>query len=262
MTAANDEAIRAAADRLITAFETGEPIEPLRDSIPDMTVDDAYAVQVMLQDALVPKRGAVVGRKIGLTSLAMQKQLGVDSPDFGFLTEDMVHWGDTTVPAANFISPKVEPEFAFKLNKDLAGPGVTREQAIDAIESVHAAIEIIDSRVKDWNIRLVDTVSDNASCGAVVIGTEPLAVSASDLEPVACSILIDGEKVASGTGADVLGDPIEPLVWLANILGERGVTIGAGEVVIPGSFTAAQVVTAGSTATADFGELGTISVTF
>ena len=217
---------------------------------------------MLLQAELTKTRGAVVGRKIGLTSRAMQKQLGVDSPDFGFLTESMIHWNDSTVPAAEFISPKIEPEFAFKLNKDLSGPGVTAEQAIDAIESVHAAIEIIDSRVKDWNIRLVDTVSDNASCGAVVIGSEPLAVSAGNLKPVPCTLLIDGENKGSGTGADVLGDPIEPMVWLANILGERGVGLKAGDIVIPGSFTAAAPVEAGSTATADFGDLGKISVTF
>lgn len=262
MTAAKDEAIRAAADRLITAFETGEPTEPIRDTVPDMTLDDAYAVQVLLEKALTPTRGAVVGRKIGLTSKAMQDQLGVDSPDFGFLTEDMLHFDDSTVPAAGFISPKVEPEFAFKLNKRLAGPGVTREQAVDAIESVHAAIEIIDSRVKDWNIRLVDTVSDNASCGAVVVGRHALDVDPGNLMDVPCTLVIDHQDVASGTGADVLGDPIEPMVWLANILGERGAAINAGDIVIPGSFTAAHVVRAGSTATADFGELGSISVTF
>ncbi|GAA1709449.1 2-keto-4-pentenoate hydratase [Propioniferax innocua] len=262
MTAAKDEAIRAAADRLIEAFATGEPTDPIRDSVPDMTLDDAYEVQVLVEQALVKTRGAVVGRKIGLTSKAMQEQLGVDSPDFGFLTEDMMHYGDSTVLAENFISPKVEPEFAFKLNKRLAGPGVTREDAVAAIESVHPAIEIIDSRVRDWNIRLVDTVSDNASCGAVVIGSEPLDVDPNNLMPVACSIVIDGKQIASGTGADVLDDPIAPMVWLANILGERGVAMNAGDIVIPGSFTAAQVVESGSTATADFGELGSISVTF
>ena len=134
--------------------------------------------------------------------------------------------------------------------------------AVAAIESVHPAIEIIDSRVKDWNIRLVDTVSDNASCGAVVLGREALDVDPDNLLDVACAIVIDGEELARGAGADVLGDPIEPLVWLANILGERGAAIEAGDVVIPGSFTAAQVVQAGSTATADFGDLGKISVTF
>lgn len=262
MTAAKDDAIRATAERLITAFDSGKPTDPIRDTVPDMTLDDAYAVQLLVQDALVKRDGPVVGRKIGLTSKAMQKQLGVDSPDFGFLTEAMMHVGDSTVPAGNFISPKVEPEFAFRLNTRLAGPGVTREQAVAAIESVHPAIEIIDSRVKDWNIRLVDTVSDNASCGAVVLGGEALDVDPDNLLDVACSIVVDGEELASGTGADVLGDPIEPLVWLANILGERGAAIEAGDVVIPGSFTAAQVVRAGSTATADFGDLGKISVTF
>ncbi|WP_427132303.1 2-keto-4-pentenoate hydratase [Pseudarthrobacter sp. S9] len=227
-----------------------------------MTLQDAYDVQdAQLQHHLTSGR-VLVGRKIGLTSLAMQKQLGVDSPDFGFFFEDMVHHDGADISASNFIQPKVEPEFGFVLKHSLQGPGVTLEQAAAAIDAVYPAIEIIDSRITDWDIKLVDTVADNASCGAIAVGSTALDVDPSVLMEISCSLVIDGQTMGTGTGADVMGNPVAPLAWLANVLGEQGVVLDSGQLILPGSFTKAEPVTAGSTAAADFGPLGKLTINF
>lgn len=259
---ARREKVAQFAYDLITATTSGQAILPLRERFEGLDLDDAYAIQDgQLQHHLAAGR-VLAGRKVGLTSLAMQKQLGVDSPDFGFFFTDMVHHEDATIPANSFISPKVEPEFGFVLKETLTGPGVTREQAAAAIGEVYPAIEIIDSRIEDWDIKLVDTVADNASCGAIVVGTTALDVSVANLSEVSCSLVIDGETVATGKGSAVMGDPIAPLAWLANVLGEQGVALEAGQLILPGSFTSAMPVVADSTATADFGELGKLTVNF
>ncbi|MGJ9404475.1 2-keto-4-pentenoate hydratase [Arthrobacter sp. KK5.5] len=260
--ATRDEQMRRLADELLDATETLEPVAPLRDRVIDMTLEDAYAVQTHQLERHLADGRVLAGRKVGLTSLAMQKQLGVDSPDFGFFFEDMVHHEGAKLPAGAFIAPKVEPEFGFVLKETLRGPGVTVEQARAAIGSVYAAIEIIDSRVENWDIRLVDTVADNASCGAIAVGTTPLDVAVEDLAGVECSLLIDGERRETGTGDAVMGDPVAPLAWLANVLGEQGVALEAGQLVLPGSFTKALPVEVGSSATADFGSLGSLTINF
>ena len=259
---ARREVIAQFAHDLINATTSGQAILPLRERFEGLDLDGAYAVQDgQLQHHLAAGR-VLAGRKVGLTSLAMQKQLGVDSPDFGFFFTDMVHHEDAQIATGSFISPKVEPEFGFVLKETLTGPGVSREQAAAAIGGVYAAIEIIDSRISDWDIRLVDTVADNASCGAIAVGTTPLDVRVEDLGSVECSLLIDGHVVESGTGTDVMGDPVAPLAWLANVLGEQGVSLEAGQLILPGSFTKAMPVVADSTATADFGSLGSLSISF
>lgn len=256
------ELIKRLANELIKASEELSVVPPLRDRVLNMDLADAYQVQdLQLQHHLAAGR-TLAGRKVGLTSLAMQEQLGVDSPDFGYFFTDMVHNEDANIPADSFISPKVEPEFGFVLKETLTGPGVTREQAAAAIGEVYAAIEIIDSRIEDWDIKLVDTVADNASCGAIAVGTTALDVSVEDLAEVSCSLLIDGESVATGKGAAVMGDPIAPLAWLANILGEQGVSLEAGQLILPGSFTGAVPVVANTSATADFGDLGKLTINF
>lgn len=254
--------LQGLADELREATRTGVPVANLRDRLPGMDLRDAYAIQTHQLEALRAEGRRVVGRKVGLTSLAMQEQLGVDSPDFGYLLDDMVHGDDASFSPDAFISPKVEPEFAFVLGSPLSGPGVTREDAVAAIGEVRPAIEVIDSRIQDWDIRLVDTVADNASCGAVAVGSTALAVYPADLAGVRCVLRVDGEEREAGDGAAVMGDPIAPLVWLANVLGEQGVGLEAGQIVIPGSFTKALPVRSGERVTADFGDLGSLSVTF
>lgn len=262
--AVSQELLEASANALLQAYTTKLPVEPPRNNIAGMSLDDAYAIQNLQLQRQLGEGRILAGRKIGLTSHAMQKQLGVDSPDFGYFFEDMVHRGDATISmsAGQFISPKVEPEFGFVLKSPLQGPGVTLEQAIDAIGEVYPAIEIIDSRIANWDITLVDTVADNASCGAIAVSTTPLNISAHQLAGVECSLLIDGHVTHSGIGTDVLGHPVAPLTWLANVLGARGVALEAGQLVLPGSFTKAMPVVADSSATADFGSLGALTINF
>ena len=247
---------------LLAATESLAPVAPLRDRLDGMTLADAYYVQTVQLEHHSAAGRVLAGRKVGLTSLAMQKQLGVDSPDFGFFFEDMVHYDGANIPASGFIQPKVEPEFGFVLKHALQGPGVTLEQAAAAIDAVYPAIEIIDSRITNWDIKLVDTVADNASCGAIAVGSAPLDVDPAALLEVTCSLVIDGEVTGSGTGADVMGNPVAPLAWLANVLGQEGVALEAGQLILPGSFTKAEPVTAGSTVVADFGPLGALTIHF
>ena len=255
-------ALQQFAEELLAATETLIPVAPLRDRLEGMTLADAYYVQTVQLEHHRAAGRVLAGRKVGLTSLAMQKQLGVDSPDFGFFFEDMVHCDGAVISASAFISPKVEPEFGFVLKHSLQGPGVTLEQAAAAIGAIYPAIEIIDSRIANWDIKLVDTVADNASCGAIAVGATPLDLDPTALLDVSCSLVIDGEVTGSGSGADVMGNPVAPLAWLANVLGEEGVALEAGQLILPGSFTKAEPVNAGSTAVADFGPLGSLTIHF
>jgi 2-keto-4-pentenoate hydratase len=250
------------AAELLDATTSLTPVAPLRDRLDHMDLADAYYVQTAQLEHHLAAGRVLAGRKVGLTSLAMQRQLGVDSPDFGFFFEDMVHGDGARIPVSGFIQPKVEPEFGFVLKHPLQGPGVTLEQAAASIGAVYPAIEIIDSRITDWDIRLVDTVADNASCGAIAVGSVPLDVDPAALLDVSCSLVIDGEVTGSGTGTDVMGHPVAPLAWLANVLGEQGVALEAGQLILPGSFTQAMPVVADSTATADFGPLGSLTIHF
>jgi 2-keto-4-pentenoate hydratase len=260
--AAHQAALNHLATELLDATTTLASVAPLRDRLEGMDLADAYYVQTeQLQQHLAAGR-VLAGRKVGLTSFAMQQQLGVESPDFGFFFEDMVHRDGARIPVSGFIQPKVEPEFGFVLKERLQGPGITLEQAAAAIGSVYPAIEIIDSRITDWDIRLVDTVADNASCGAIAVGTHPLDVDPSALLDITCSLVINGKVTGSGSGADVMGNPVAALAWLANVLGEQGVALEAGQLILPGSFTKAEPVTAGSTAVADFGPLGSLTIHF
>lgn len=250
------------ATELLDAATTLVPVAPLRDRLDGMDLADAYYVQTAQLEHHLAAGRVLAGHKVGLTSLAMQKQLGVDSPDFGFFFEDMVHHDGARIPACGFIQPKVEPEFGFVLKSRLQGPGVTLEQAAAAIGAVYPAIEIIDSRITDWDIKLVDTVADNASCGAIAVGTHPLDVDPSALLAIECSLVIDGQVLGTGTGADVMDNPVAPLAWLANVLGEQGVALEAGQLILPGSFTKAEPVRPGSTAVADFGPMGSLTIHF
>lgn len=255
-TSVEEDRYRKVASGLAAAYLSRQPVEPPRDQIPGLDLQGAYRIQQLQQAAFESAGRRVVGRKIGLTSLAMQRQLGVDSPDFGFVTDDLVFEHDTEIELDRFISPKVEPELGFVLARDVS-PGESIQEIAGAVGSVRTAVEIIDSRVRDWDIRLVDTVADNASCGAIILG-EPLEVNPADLPRVSAVMSIDGIEVGRGTGADVMGHPLEPLRWLAGVLSRHGVTLRKGEVVLTGSFCGAVTVEKGQTVTVDYGSYGKI----
>lgn len=229
---------------------------------PDLTIDDAYEIQQQLIDEWVASGAKIKGFKVGLTSRAMQEQLGVDQPDFGQLLDDMFQNQDTPIRASAYLQPKIEPEIAFVMGSELKGPGVCAAEAEAAVDHVVASLEIIDSRVTDWRITIVDTIADNASSAGVVTGQTPLKLSDIDLASIKCRLLVDAQPVASGVGQAVMGDPINALVWLANTLGARGIGFRPGDVVMPGSLTAAQPVRAGSVVRAEFDGLGPVTATF
>ncbi|WKG05019.1 2-keto-4-pentenoate hydratase [Mycolicibacterium sp. HK-90] len=247
---------------LLDAYDTKVPVDPPSEYEPDLSVARAYELQLQQVAHWVGQGRVIRGHKVGLTSTAMQRQLGVDQPDYGHLFGDMFHLESLPIDAAAFISPKVEPEIAFVLDRDLSGPGVTVVDALRAVGYVLPALEIIDSRIRDWRITLPDTIADNASSGGVVLGSTPVAMSGIDLRLTGCVLSSGGQVVTSGAGAAVLGSPINALVWLANTVGPLGVTLEAGSVVLPGSLTAAVPVVGGSTVTASFSGIGSVTACF
>ncbi|MGO4690634.1 2-keto-4-pentenoate hydratase [Glaciibacter sp. 2TAF33] len=251
------------ADALLEAYATGQPVRPLTEAHPDLRLEDAYRVQLHQVERWKQQGRVVAGYKVGLTSLAMQRQLGVDQPDFGHLFRDMILDGTGSgLDAGAFISPRIEPEISFVLKHDLRGPGLSTADVIGAVDYAIASLEIIDSRIADWKIQLSDTIADNASSGALVLGTRPVRLDTADLGLAGCVLVKNGEVVATGAGAAVLGDPINGVRWLANMLGSLGQTLEAGSVVMAGSITAAVPVAPGDTITATFAHLGSVSARF
>ena len=257
------DSVAKAAGVLLAAYASRIPVSPLTATYTEMSVDDAYAIQ-LAQTSTWVKNGAVVkGHKVGLTSAAMQKQMGVDTPDFGVLTDSMFLPEGVTADITRFLQPRAEPEIGFVLGRPLAGPGVTVAEAVAAIDFVLPALEIIDSRVADWKITLPDTIADNASSGGLVLGSRPVRPADIDLSLTGCLLHRNGRLIDTGAGGAVLGgSPVNALVWLANVLGERGVTLEAGHVVLPGSVTAAISINPGDTISATFDRIGTVSLTF
>lgn len=248
-------------DALASAHRDGRPIAPLTEAVPDLSVDDAYAIQRSLTQRWTGEGRRIVGRKIGLTSAAMQRQLRVDRPDFGVITDDMLIAAGDRVARDRFIQPRVEPELAFVLARDLAGPDIQPHHVRDAVEFVAPAIEIIDSRIADWRISIADTIADNASSGAVVVGT-PVEIERVRLRGMGCILRADGEIRATGAGGAVLGSPLIAIAWLVRTLHGFGEGLRTGDLVIPGSMTPARVIDDATTWTAEFEDAGRVSVAF
>lgn len=250
-----------AAEALWTAARDRVPVRPVTETVPGLDVADAYEIQQVNLRRRLHSGTALVGRKIGLTSKAMQTLLGVDQPDFGFVLDDMVIAGGT-VDITRFCSPRVEPEIAFLLRDSLRGPGVTVADVYAATQSVAAALEIVDSRIANWQLTLVDTVADNASSGAVAIGEWIPCTEDLGLPRVLASLSLNGVEIDRGTGDAVMGDPAAAVAWLANALAEYDTELTAGQFVMSGSFTTAAFVQQGDVATAAIGTLGSVSITF
>lgn len=262
MTALSTENLQQMGDELFDALKTCRSIEPLIARYPDMDIDAAYAVQQHLMQRRLESGERVVGKKIGVTSRAVMDLLGVMQPDFGWLTDRMVYNEGESIRADDLIQPKAEGEIAFLLKKTLMGPGITREDVIDATDGVMACFEIVDSRIRDWKISIVDTVADNASCGVFVLGER--LVDPREVDLLTCGMVLEknGEIVATGAGAAAMGHPAEAVAWLANTLGARGVALEAGEVVLSGSLGTMVPVAAGDALRVTIGGIGGCSVRF
>lgn len=185
--------------------------------------------------------------------------MGVDQPDFGHLTAGMFHLEHAPIPATSFIQPRIEPEIAFVLGRRLEGPGVTVADAVRAVDFVLPSLEIVDSRIQDWKISIVDTIADNASSSGVILGSRPSRLSDVDLRLAGCVLYSNGQVAATGAGGAVLGSPLNALVWLANTVGPLGVALEPGHVVLPGSMTRAIPMAAGDTVTTTIAGIGSVT---
>lgn len=255
----DETAVADAAGRILRAYEKHTAIGPIVDAFPEATVTDAYRIQQEQVRNWVEAGDTVKGHKVGLASLAMQRQMGVHQPDYGHLLASRFHLEHMPLDASGFLQPRIEPEIAFVLGHELCGPGVTVADAMRAVDFVVPALEIVDSRIRDWQISIVDTIADNASSGGVVLGSRPTRLDATDLRTVGCTFHINGEIVSTGAGGAVLGSPINALVWLANTVGPLGITLEAGHVVLPGSMTRAEPIRSGDTVVANMGALGSVT---
>jgi 2-keto-4-pentenoate hydratase len=250
------------ADALWRAEQERTPIEPLTEQHTDLAVEDAYAIQG-INIARRQEAGArIIGRKVGLTSKPMQQMLGVDEPDYGVLFDDMyVEEGDE-VDLDRLIQPRIEAEIAFVLEKDLIGPGITAPRALAAVAGALPALEIVDSRVADWRIKLVDTVSDNASCGLLSVGARITPVAGLDLRLLGVALSRNGEVIDTGAGAAALGNPARCVAWLANKFATFGASLHAGDIILPGAVHRMVPVQPGDVFRADFARLGPVTVAF
>ncbi|MGW1208868.1 2-keto-4-pentenoate hydratase [Streptomyces sp. NPDC002499] len=256
-------AVVKAADALVEAARTAVPCPPVRSLLPDGDITAAYDVQRLNVARSLEQRGTrVVGRKIGLTSPAVQRQLGVDQPDFGALLADMAVPDGGTVPAGRLLQPKIEAEVALVLGADLPDTGITVADVLRAVDFALPALEIVDSRIADWDISLVDTVADNASSGLFVLGTSPVPLTALDTRGVRMTMSRAGEQVSAGTGADCLGGPLNAAVWLASTLAAAGDPLRAGDIVLTGALGPMVAVDPGDTFEARISGLGSVRVTF
>ncbi|MCB9683233.1 MAG: fumarylacetoacetate hydrolase family protein [Alphaproteobacteria bacterium] len=256
-----DAATRQAwGDALYAALRARTVVDPLTVQDPSITIDDAYHVSRRILERRLDDGERLVGKKIGVTSRAVQDMLGVHQPDFGYLT-DAMH-GDGELPISRLlIQPRAEGEIAFVLGRDLVGPGVTPEQALAAIDTAHACFEIVDSRIRDWRIAIQDTVADNASSGLFVMGpgVRPHGL---DLTAVRLVVHKNGRKLSEGVGAAALGSPLICVAWLANTLGAYGIPLRAGEIVLSGSLVPLEPVVAGDHMHVEVEGLGATEVVF
>jgi 2-keto-4-pentenoate hydratase len=251
-----------AAERLRLAASTGVPCAPVRDLIGPADVELAYAVQQRSTRDRLAAGARIVGRKIGLTSAAVQQQLGVDQPDFGVLFDDMDVSAVAEVPSGRLLQPRTEAEVAFVLSEDLAEGPLDAAQIRAAVAYAVAALEIVDSRIAGWDITFGDTVADNASSGLFVLGERRLTLD--EFQPVEVSMImrLGGDVVSDGNGAACLGDPLHALAWLARTASLLGDPLRAGQVVLSGALGPMVATPPGSVVTAALGPLGSVSATF
>jgi 2-oxopent-4-enoate/cis-2-oxohex-4-enoate hydratase len=254
--------VEALAARLYSALGRRAVIEPLTDLHPGLSLEDAYAISKRMLDYRLAAGERLVGKKIGVTSEAVQRMLGVHQPDFGFLTDAMqVAEGEAAPISASLIQPRAEAEIAFRMGRTLSGPGVGPVDVARAVERVLPCVEIVDSRIRDWRIRIADTVADNASCGLFVVGAG-VAPMELDLAAVRCTMRRNGRIVGTGAGSAVQGSPYASVAWLANTLGAFGIRLEAGDIVLSGSLVPLEPVFAGDFVETEIEGVGRLAVRF
>lgn len=251
-----------AAQSLYQAMNDGKLLPPLRDSYPGMSAEDAYAIQAINTERRISHGRRIVGRKIGLTSLAVQRQLDVDQPDFGTLFDDMSFGDAESIPLSMLHQPKVEAEIGFVLGRDLDMEQPTHQEVLQAVDYVVPTLEIVGSRIADWNIKFVDTVADNASSGAYVLGSTPISLRGLDLSLAGMCLSRRGELVSTGAGGACLGNPLNAVVWLARAMSRLGTPLRAGELVLSGALGPMVAVRAGDVFECHISGVGSVRTEF
>ncbi len=254
--------IKELGDELYEALSSLKTVAPLTDRFPGITIDDAYYISLQMLERRVQAGEKVIGKKIGVTSKAVQNMLGVYQPDFGYLTDKMVYGSDMPI-SKHLTQAKAEGEIAFRLKKDLIGPGISNADVIAATECVMPCFEVVDSRIENWNIKIQDTVADNASCGLFVVN-EDAAVDPRDIDLATCGMVVtkNGKTLSLGAGAAALGSPVNCVAWLANTLGRFDIPLKAGEIILSGSLVPLEAVEPGDEMTVSIGGMGSCSVKF
>jgi len=258
----DDDKIRRYGDELYACWRERRTVAPLREREPDITIMDAYRIQERFVARRLEAGETVIGKKIGATSKPVQDFLGVYQPDFGILTSGMLYQEGDAIDLGALIQPKAEAELAFVLKEDLKGPGITAMDVIRATDYVLPCFEIVDSRITAWNIKIQDTVADNASCGVFVLGKTRGDPRALDITLAGMVLRKNGELFSTGVGAAVQGSPANAVAWLANTLGELGIPFRAGEVILSGSQSALAPVVDGDELVCTVGGLGSCQVKF
>lgn len=254
--------IEQLGDELFDALNQARMVAPLTERFPQLSIEHAYAIQQRLLSRRMQQGERIIGKKIGVTSQAVMDMLKVDQPDFGQLTDRMVVNQGGCVPMSTLIQPKAEGEIAFVLKHDLSGPGVTVADVLRATEGVMACFEIVDSRIRDWQIKIQDTVADNASCGVFVLGDRLVDPRGLDLYTTGMVLEKNGRIVGTGAGAATMGSPVIAVAWLANTLGRLGMSLKAGEIILSGALSAMVPVVAGDQLRMSLAGIGSCSVRF
>lgn len=246
---------------LAAGVDERRELQAITKQVDELSIDDAYAIQAALLELQLGRGDTLAGAKLGLTSVAKQEQMGVSEPVYGWVPASTVVANGATIALDELIHPRCEPELVFVLGEDLAGPGVTADDVLDATVKVVGGIEIIDSRYEAFSFTLPDVIADNTSAARVVLGSDGLAARDQDLATIECWFDINGEQAGQATGAALLGDPAACVAHLANHVGKAGLELESGWHILAGAVTDAKPFTVGTTATARYSSLGDVSVT-
>ncbi len=259
----NKMQISQCGDELFEAMMTQQTLAPFTQRFEDISIEDAYNISQRMIDRRLAAGEKIIGKKIGATSKAVQQMLNISQPDFGFLTDSMAYSDGQEMPISKLlIQPKAEGEIAFILKKDLTGPGVTNADVLAATEYVVPCFEVVDSRIENWNIKIEDTVADNASCGLFVLGDTPISPDSVDFENCEMTVEKNGVVISTGIGSAALGSPVNCVTWLANTLGEFGIGLKAGDVILSGSLVPLEPIQAGDDMRVSISGIGSTSVRF